>query len=138
MVSPRSMASVRSHGGTPPASPRNGSTSTTFNVRESPYADASVSRMPCTRPASFAQPRGQQVQRGLIELQPGGSHLVFEPAAALTGTRRRRGVGDQATRLLDRIGECLRQPSASGDQDQLGAGQRIAEIGHQAAQLRRR
>ena len=36
VVSPRSIASVRSHGGTPPASPRNGSTSSTFKIRESP------------------------------------------------------------------------------------------------------
>ena len=56
-VSPLSIASVSSHGGTPPASPRNGSTSASRSRWAVPCAEASVSRIPASRPASSPSQR---------------------------------------------------------------------------------
>ena len=79
----------------------------------------------------LAEPRRQQRERLLVELQPGGDDLLLEPAATLAGTRRRRGVDDVAAGLLHRVGQRLRHPPTARDQHQLGAGQRIAEVGDQ-------
>ena len=70
VVLPASIASVKSHGGTPPASPRNGSISAKASLRSAPYVLRSVDRIPSSRPASSPSHTPSWATAALSRSQP--------------------------------------------------------------------
>ena len=73
--------------------------------------------------------------RSPVELQSGVGHLLRHPVgsvAGLGGCPRFDGVHP---RLLQRVGECLREASSPTREHQIGGGQRVGEICHQRAHI---
>ena len=138
-TSPRSMASVRSHGGTSPASPRYGSTSSradpgagaegALEGGEQAGQAAGLARRGGRRPA--CGPR----RRASAPAPPRCSSI--QPACGLAGAGR--GVDHHAAGGVDRVGEALRHVRQLGWRCGRGSfshtstsdvvGQRVGEVG---------
>ena len=137
-VRPPSMASVRSHGGTPPASPRNGSTCSgpsTRLRRTSPTTSAAPhrahrrSRRDGRRPARRPAPLRRTSDR---------LGLGLDPATAVARPVRGRRRRDRRPRLRQRLVEGLGAALTPPLDHQLGRRQRIGEVADEHGRARRR
>ena len=97
MRSPRSMASVRSHGGTPPSSPRNGSISSTAELGAGAEGGAEQVDQ-AEEPAGLVAHPGDEPLAALgVDLQPGLGEVLRHPLGHLAARAgvdllaRRRG-----------------------------------------------
>ena len=132
-MSPWSRASVSSHGGTPPASPRNGSTSST------PEAGALAERArracpstPTSRCGSSPSHSARRSVAARSSRRPGGRHLLVDPPGQLAA---RAGVDDHAAAGLHRVGQRLGDAPARPHQHERRRGQRVGQVVDQRGHL---
>ena len=128
------MASVSSHGGTPPASPMNGSTSSGRSWRD-PNVAASVASRPSRRPTSSPRRSATSAAAGGASLTP--TDVAWSPTQPWRSLApvRRIGRARRAAGLLHGVGERLGDPPAAADEHELRRRQRIAEVGHERRHL---
>ena len=123
------MASVSSHGGTPPPSPRNGSTSAGPSWRDAAVRGGERLEDAVEAPDVLAEALGDGVGRGARQLDAARRRLGGDPGLAVAGPRRRRGVARRRAGGLGGVGQRLGQPAAAADEHELGRGQRIGQVG---------
>ena len=134
-LDPESMASVRSHGGTEPASPKKGSSSATPTDAPDRRQRPSVWRMPSSRPRSSPRWSPSRPPRRCVEAHRGPMQPVDQPAPAVpAGTHGRveHRSGDR-----DRLGQGLGNRSAASNQHEHRGCQRVLHVGHEAARIGR-
>jgi hypothetical protein len=133
VVSPASIASVKSHGGTPPASPRNGSI-----VGEREHVVGAIGagerrEDPVEAACVLPQPRPELCRGVRLDPQPGRSDVIGDPPC--------RSFGRDGGEVLVTVPTALTaSPSFFGtaavdDQHEIGGVERVREIAEQRRQL---
>ena len=131
-MSPRSSASVSSHGGTPPGSPRNGSMSSAPRRAPRPKLPTRVPSRPTQALRVVAHPLHQPVGRRPVELEAGSRHLLVDPGRHLApGT----GVDLLAAARLDGVGERLGDAARAPHEHERRGRQRVGQIADERRDL---